>query len=117
MDVLPDAVYHYRFTPNSMQKTTDFYQNRRRSLRPFLNSLPEALHDTILGAVFPRNADGSIAAPTGLAAQGTSRFFGAAKSDGTSLAKDPTDGAADADAGTPTDGAAAGAATARKDEL
>ncbi|UPR01444.1 glycosyltransferase [Chloropicon primus] len=85
VDVLPDAVYHYRFTPNSMQKTTDFFKNRRRSLRPYLNSLPRELHDTLLGAVFPRNADGSIAAPTGLAAQGTSRFFGATKSDGTPL--------------------------------
>ena len=85
VDVLPDAVYHYRFTPNSMQKTTNFFQNRRRSLRPYLNSLPPELHDTILGAVFPRNEDGTIAAPTGLAAQGTSRFFGAARSDGTSV--------------------------------
>lgn len=83
VDVLPDAVYNYRFTPNSMQKTTNFFQNRRRSLRPYLNSLPSELHDTILGAVFPRNEDGSIAAPTGLAAQGSSRFFGATKSDGT----------------------------------
>ena len=82
---MPDAVYHYRFTPNSMQKTTNFFQNRRRSLRPYLNSLPPELHDTILGAVFPRNEDGTIAAPTGLAAQGTSRFFGAARSDGTSV--------------------------------
>ena len=82
VDVVPDAVYHYRFTDGSMQKTTDFYKNRRRSLRPYLNSLPEELHDTILGAVFPRNADGTIAAPTGLAAQGTSRFPGVVRSDG-----------------------------------
>lgn len=83
VDVVPEAVYNYRFTANSMQKTTNFYENRRRSIRPYLNSLPEALHDVILGAVFPRKADGSIAAPQGLAAQGTSRFPGATSSDGT----------------------------------
>ena len=115
VDILPDAVYHYRFTPNSMQKTTDFFQNRRRSLRPYLNSLPKALHDTILGAVFPRNADGTIAAPTGLAAQGTSRFFGAVQSDGTPLGEEPQKGAR-ASSSSPASAPSAGAATRAKEK-
>ena len=115
VDILPDAVYHYRFTPNSMQKTTDFFQNRRRSLRPYLNSLPKTLHDTILGAVFPRNADGTIAAPTGLAAQGTSRFFGAVQSDGTPLGEEPQKGAR-ASSASPASAPSAGAATRAKEK-
>lgn len=59
-----------------MQKTTDFFKNRRRSLRPYLNSLPESLHSVILNAVFPRREDGTITRPVGLAAEGDSRFHG-----------------------------------------
>jgi hypothetical protein len=76
VDIVPEAVYCYRFTQGSMQKVTDFYQNRQRSLRPYLQSLPASLHPVILNAVFPRRADGSVARPTGLAAEGGSRFHG-----------------------------------------
>eukprot|EP00976_Prorocentrum_cordatum_P059128 1175342-Prorocentrum_minimum.AAC.2 len=47
-----------------------------RSLRPYLDSLPESLHSVILNAVFPRREDGSISRPVGLAAEGDSRFHG-----------------------------------------
>jgi len=76
VDIVPEAVYCYRFTQGSMQKSTDFFKNRRRSLRPYLDSLPESLHSVILNAVFPRGADGSISRGTGLAAEGGSRFHG-----------------------------------------
>eukprot|EP00192_Tetraselmis_astigmatica_P010256 CAMPEP_0117676914 /NCGR_PEP_ID=MMETSP0804-20121206/16465_1 /TAXON_ID=1074897 /ORGANISM="Tetraselmis astigmatica, Strain CCMP880" /LENGTH=833 /DNA_ID=CAMNT_0005486161 /DNA_START=169 /DNA_END=2670 /DNA_ORIENTATION=+ len=82
VDVLPEAVYHYRFTPNSMQKTTDYFRNRRRSLRPYLNTLPSALHQLLLNAVLPRRSDGSVGKPTGLAAEGESRFPGVTDRDG-----------------------------------
>ena len=42
------------FTKGSMQRTTDYLRNRRRSLRPYLSSLPSALHPVLLQAVFPR---------------------------------------------------------------
>jgi hypothetical protein len=32
VDILPEAVYCYRFTQGSMQKVTDFYQNRQVKL-------------------------------------------------------------------------------------
>jgi len=76
VDIVPEAVYCYRFTQGSMQKTTDFFKNRRRSLRPYLDSLPDSLHSVILNAVFPRRDDGSISRPVGLAAEGDSRFHG-----------------------------------------
>lgn len=76
VDIVPESVYFYRFTPGSMQRSTNYFVNRRRSLRPYLNSLPPALHRTILQAVFPRKADGTIGAPTGLAAEGDARFHG-----------------------------------------
>ena len=70
-----------------MQKTTDYFQNRRRSLRPYLNSLPESLHQVVLTAVFPRREDGSISKPVGLAAEGDSKFHGIAGPDGVPLQK------------------------------
>ena len=82
VDVLPESVYHYRFTPGSMQKTTDYFRNRRRSLRPYLNSLPSQLHQLLLNAVLPRRNDGSVGKPTGLAAEGDSRFPGVTDSEG-----------------------------------
>ncbi|KAK3260739.1 hypothetical protein CYMTET_30320 [Cymbomonas tetramitiformis] len=77
VDIVPEAVYCYRFTKGSMQKSTNYYVNRKRSLRPYLESLPESLHSVILNAVFPRRSDGSIGPATGLASEGASRFPGA----------------------------------------
>ena len=84
VDILPDALYFYRFTKGSMQKTTNYFTNRRRSLRPYLNSLPASLHQVILSAVFPRTGDNAQTPgkPTGLAAEGDSRFHGVAGPDG-----------------------------------
>ncbi|XRB07391.1 glycosyl transferase [Pycnococcus provasolii] len=86
VDIVPDALYFYRFTKGSMQKTTNYFTNRRRSLRPYLDSLPSNLHHVILSAVFPRTGDnsgaGSPGKPTGLAAEGDSRFHGVAGPDG-----------------------------------
>jgi len=86
VDIVPESLYHYRFTKGSMQKSTDFFRNRRRSLRPYLNSLPQQLHQVILNAVFPKKADGSIGKSRGLAAEGTTRFPGVTAEDGTPLA-------------------------------
>uniref|UniRef100_A0A061RCB2 Glycosyl transferase family 1 n=1 Tax=Tetraselmis sp. GSL018 TaxID=582737 RepID=A0A061RCB2_9CHLO len=82
VDVLPESVYQYRFTRDSMQKTTDYFRNRRRSLRPYLNSLPKQLHSLLLNAVLPRRSDGSLGQPTGLAAEGESRFPGVTNREG-----------------------------------
>lgn len=96
VDVLPESVYHYRFTPGSMQKTTDYFRNRRRSLRPYLNNLPQQLHQLLLNAVLPRRNDGSLGKPTGLAAEGDSRFPGVTDRNGevvqeaAAIFKDPT---------------------------
>lgn len=68
-----------------MQKTTDYFVNRKRSLRPYLRSLPKSLHEVILTAVFPRKEDGSLASPVGLAAEGDSKFHGVAGPDGVPL--------------------------------
>ena len=40
--MLSDPVYWYRFNPGSMQKTTNYFVNRRRALRPYLNLIPES---------------------------------------------------------------------------
>jgi len=95
VDVVPAALYHYRFTPGSMQKSTDYFRNRRRSLRPYLRSLPPALHQLLLSAVLPRRNDGSVGRPGGLAAEGESRFPGVTNREGdvleSEIFKDPTE--------------------------
>jgi hypothetical protein len=94
VDVIPAALYHYRFTPNSMQKSTDYFRNRRRSLRPYLNSLPQELHQLLLNAVLPRRNDGAVGKPSGLAAEGESRFPGVTNREGdvveSEIFRDPT---------------------------
>ena len=65
-----------RYTKGSMQRSTDYLRNRRRSLRPYLRSLPPQVHPVLLQAVFPKRADGTVGQPVGLAAQGDARFHG-----------------------------------------
>ena len=60
VDIIPESVYYYRFTKGSMQRSTDYLRNRRRSLRPYLNSLPPEVHPVLLQAVFPKKADGTV---------------------------------------------------------
>ena len=68
-----------------MQRSTDYLRNRRRSLRPYLNSLPAEVHPVLLQAVFPKQADGSVGRPVGLAAEGDARFHGFAEPEGAAL--------------------------------
>lgn len=82
VDIIPESVYYYRFTKGSMQRSTDYLRNRRRSLRPYLHSLPPEVHPVLLQAVFPKKADGSVGRPVGLAEQGDTRFHGFAEPEG-----------------------------------
>lgn len=83
VDIVPESVYYYRFSQGSMQRTTDYLINRKRSLRPYLRTLPKAMHSNLLKAAFPkssskgkrRGTDGT-AKPSGMMAQGDARFHG-----------------------------------------
>lgn len=41
IETIPLALYHYRFTTGSMQKSTGFRDSRLRALRPYLARLEE----------------------------------------------------------------------------
>ena len=41
LEVVPLPMYHYRFTAESMQKSTSFSASRRRALRPYIQLLQE----------------------------------------------------------------------------
>ena len=45
MMVVPEALYHYRFTQGSMQKSTSYSASRQRALRIYLQRL-DTLHTT-----------------------------------------------------------------------
>mmetsp|Transcript_14540 Transcript_14540/g.24051 ORF Transcript_14540/g.24051 Transcript_14540/m.24051 type:complete len:818 (+) Transcript_14540:372-2825(+) len=47
MQVVPEALYWYRFTPGSMQRSTQPRQNRDRSLRPYLDKMPNSLKNLL----------------------------------------------------------------------
>mmetsp|Transcript_31074 Transcript_31074/g.50264 ORF Transcript_31074/g.50264 Transcript_31074/m.50264 type:complete len:935 (-) Transcript_31074:991-3795(-) len=43
VQVVPEALYWYRFTPASMQRSTHPRHNRERSLRPYMSNMPKSL--------------------------------------------------------------------------
>lgn len=42
LQVVPESLYHYRFTQGSMQKSTPYSASRRRALRAYLDHLDES---------------------------------------------------------------------------
>ncbi|CAL6271512.1 unnamed protein product [Bathycoccus prasinos] len=80
VDIVPESVYYYRFSQGSMQRTTDYLINRKRSLRPYLRTLPKAMHSNLLKAAFPKASNNknkqNIGKPSGMMAQGDARFHG-----------------------------------------
>lgn len=85
VDIVPESIYYYRFSRGSMQRTTDYLINRKRSLRPYLKTLPKSAHASLLKAAFPRqpkksssksSAAATFAKPSGMMRQGDARFHG-----------------------------------------
>eukprot|EP00276_Gloeochaete_wittrockiana_P006653 CAMPEP_0184652948 /NCGR_PEP_ID=MMETSP0308-20130426/10663_1 /TAXON_ID=38269 /ORGANISM="Gloeochaete witrockiana, Strain SAG 46.84" /LENGTH=642 /DNA_ID=CAMNT_0027088129 /DNA_START=654 /DNA_END=2582 /DNA_ORIENTATION=+ len=55
VQVVPEALYFYRFTPNSMQRGgTVKSQNRLRSLRPYTSGLTASLSELVTSDLVPR---------------------------------------------------------------
>jgi len=50
LEVIPEALFHYRYTPDSMIRSTSTYRNHLRHIRPYLDSVPPALHRILLMA-------------------------------------------------------------------
>jgi GT2 family glycosyltransferase/tetratricopeptide (TPR) repeat protein/glycosyltransferase involved in cell wall biosynthesis len=50
LEVIPEALFHYRYTPNSMIRSTSRFRNHQRHIRPYLDLVPPALHQIFLVA-------------------------------------------------------------------
>src|SRR5262249_10187558 len=50
LEVIPEALFHYRYSANSMIRTTSQYRNHMRHIRPYLEQVPPALHQLLLMA-------------------------------------------------------------------
>jgi GT2 family glycosyltransferase/glycosyltransferase involved in cell wall biosynthesis/tetratricopeptide (TPR) repeat protein len=50
LTVVPEFLFWYRISENSMLRTNNLYQNRRRNIQPYLDAVPEALRDLVLVA-------------------------------------------------------------------
>ena len=50
LEVIPESLFHYRYTPDSMIRSTSQYRNHLRHIRPYLNLVPPALHQILLMA-------------------------------------------------------------------
>ncbi len=50
LQVIPEFLFWYRVSPDSMLRTTAAYRNQMRSIRPYLDAVPPALHNLILFA-------------------------------------------------------------------
>lgn len=46
LEVVPEALYHYRFTAGSMQKSTSYSRSRKRALRAYTERLQRAQQQT-----------------------------------------------------------------------
>jgi GT2 family glycosyltransferase len=47
VETTPEALFYYRMTDHSMIRSTPRYANHRRYLRPYLEQVPEPLHDLV----------------------------------------------------------------------
>ena len=50
LEVIPESLFHYRYTPDSMIRSTSQYRNHLRHIRPYLDLVPPALHQVLLMA-------------------------------------------------------------------
>jgi GT2 family glycosyltransferase/glycosyltransferase involved in cell wall biosynthesis/Tfp pilus assembly protein PilF len=50
LEMIPEALFHYRYTPNSMIRSTSQYRNHLRHIRPYLDLVPPAMHQILLMA-------------------------------------------------------------------
>ncbi|HWC61474.1 MAG TPA: glycosyltransferase, partial [Verrucomicrobiae bacterium] len=50
LEVIPESLFHYRYTPDSMIRSTNKYRNHLRHIRPYLNNVPPAMHRILLMA-------------------------------------------------------------------
>src|SRR5262245_27262075 len=50
LEMIPEALFHYRYTANSMIRSTSQYRNHMRHIRPYLDLIPRALHPVLLMA-------------------------------------------------------------------
>ena len=50
LEVIPEALFHYRYTPDSMIRSTSQYRNHLRHVRPYLELVPPELHQVLLMA-------------------------------------------------------------------
>ena len=47
LEVIPEALFHYRFVPDSMIRSTSKYRNHLRHIRPYLDAIPPAMHQIL----------------------------------------------------------------------
>jgi GT2 family glycosyltransferase len=50
LEVVPEALFHYRIQPDSMVRTTQRYANLSGSFRPYLQALPASLRPALMVA-------------------------------------------------------------------
>ena len=50
LEVIPESLFFYRYTPDSMIRSTSKYRNHLRHIRPYLNNVPPAMHRILLMA-------------------------------------------------------------------
>jgi len=50
LEVIPEALFHYRYTPDSMIRSTSKYRNHLRHIRPYLDAIPPAMRQILLMA-------------------------------------------------------------------
>ena len=50
LEMIPESLFFYRYTPDSMIRSTSKYRNHLRHIRPFLDSVPPELHQVLLMA-------------------------------------------------------------------
>ena len=50
LEVIPESLFHYRYTPDSMIRATNKYRNHLRHIRAYLNQVPPAMHNILLMA-------------------------------------------------------------------
>ena len=47
LEVIPEALFHYRYIPDSMIRSTSKYRNHLRHIRPYLDAIPPAMHQIL----------------------------------------------------------------------
>jgi GT2 family glycosyltransferase len=50
LEVIPESLFYYRYTPDSMIRSTNKYRNHMRHIRPYLNNVPPSMHRILLMA-------------------------------------------------------------------